>query len=170
MVYHDQLLVLWRQIHSTTEGSTLVVHLTGFPCCSLVMWHPVTEYLRTTSVRVGAQYLHCQVALWLHWVVLRSYSAVGGTLKIVILLYSLIADCFDGYHILLIKGIKGDDNNIFFHFLIKGNTFCWISVFKTKQYPKYLRLWECTFNKKAKIWTLPFTFVRENVYKLHEIR
>ena len=45
--------------------------------------HPVTEYLRSTSVKVKGQYHHCRVASWLHMVVLRSYSA-GGTFKIVI--------------------------------------------------------------------------------------
>ena len=38
--------------------------------------HPVTENLRSTSVKVKGQYHHCRVASWLHLVVLRIYSAV----------------------------------------------------------------------------------------------
>ena len=60
-----------------------MAHSTGFPCCSLCYVHPCCEYLRRTSVRVGAQYHHCRVAAWLHWVVL---CGSGDTLQIVILL------------------------------------------------------------------------------------
>ena len=44
--------------------------LQGFYAVAMLV-HPVTEYLRRTSVRVGAQYHHCRLASWLHWVVLH---------------------------------------------------------------------------------------------------
>ena len=42
----------WRQLNSTTKGSNLVAHLTGFPCCSLVI-----ILLCASRYRVPSQYL-----------------------------------------------------------------------------------------------------------------
>ena len=46
--------------YSTVEGNTMVAQFAGCLCCSLV--HPVTEYLRSTSVRVGAKYQPLPIA------------------------------------------------------------------------------------------------------------
>ena len=59
--------------HSTTEGSTLLAHFTGFPCCSLVMCTPLQS---TVAVPLQYYYLRsCRVATPL--VVLRSGPAAG---------------------------------------------------------------------------------------------